>query len=303
MIAARDGRHSSGPGDRASAAGGGAGVLTGAGTAGRLGFVATTLVSAQQSLRLLLGNRLLWLLLIGELIGAVLAFGLAGFPRNRLDGHDLYCLLAWWFQTWVVLPWATMYLAVQAIHGDIEDRTFQYLFLRPVARTALLLGKWLAALTVAAVLVMIGVIGLFVGVALQPDIWGDGVVREPLYAFLAMAVLGAMAYAAFGAWVAATFRRPLVWSAVFVVTQMVTALLPVSAGIRALTVSDPLRRLLIDRVNPDSRLERILWPGDRALRDDVIGSPVLALAILTTVLLTLAVLSYSRAEYDSRLRE
>ncbi|MCR9248476.1 MAG: ABC transporter permease [bacterium] len=268
-----------------------------------LGFAGAMATAFSQTLLLLARNRLLWLLLLGELITGVIAFGLAGFDRNRLAGHDLFCLLAWWFQSWVVLPWATMYLVVQAIHGDVEDRTVQYLFLRPVSRGALLLGKWLAASVLAATLVGAGVAVLFVGVAAVPDIWGDGIEFASLGTYLWLTLCGALAYGAFGCWFSATFRRPLVWAAVFVVSQMIAALLPVAAGVRALTVSDPLRRLLIAHVEPDSRLERILWPGDRALRDEVIGNPVLALAILTTVLLALALYRYRRAEYDARDRE
>jgi len=268
-----------------------------------LGFAGTFIESARQSLLLLLRNRLLWLLFAGELIAGVLAYGIAGYERNRLHGHDLYCMLAWWFQSWVVLPWATMYLSIHAIHSEIEDRTFQYLLLRPVSRAPLLLGKWLAAVVVSAALVAAGAIVLHLGVAANEEIWLDGVERESLFAFVLLSVFGAAAYGAFGVWFAATFRRPLVWAAVFIVLQMVTALLPVSAGVRALTVSDPLRRLLIDRIEPDSGLERILWPGDRAIRDEVIGNPVVALALLSAVLLVLALFSYCRAEYDSRHRE
>ena len=79
--------------------------------------------------------------------------------------------------------------------------------------------------------------------------------------------------------------------------------LPVAAGVRALTVSDPLRRMLIDQIEPDAGLESILWPGDRAVRDEVIGNPVAAMALLTVVLIILALCSYCRAEYDSRPRE
>ncbi|MCA8951314.1 MAG: ABC transporter permease [Planctomycetes bacterium] len=268
-----------------------------------LGAIATLVEAARQSLLLLLRNRLFWLLLLGEVVAAIVAFGIAGSDRHRLDGHDLFCLLAWWFECWVVLPWATMYLTVHAIHAEIEDRTFQYLFLRPVARAPLLLGKWLAAALAATLLVGFGVLVLHVGVAGHPEIWTDGVERESLVAFLGLAGLGSLAYAACGCWFAATFRRPLVWAAIYVVGQMISALLPVSSGVRALTVSDPLRRQLLSWVEPDAQLEQILWPTDRALRDDAVGSPVLALLLLALCLLALALFSYCRAEYDSRERE
>lgn len=272
-------------------------------TSRRLGPLATLIESTRQSLRLLSRNRLMWLLLIGELTAGVVAWGIAGRERLRLDGLDLYCMLAWWFQAWVVLPWATMYLAVHAVHSEIEDRTFQYLFLRPVGRAPLLLGKWLAVSIVAGALVSLGGIVLYFAVAARPEIWSDGVQIAALYTFLELFVAGTLAYAAFGVCFAAAVRRPLVWAAVFVVVQMVIALLPVSAGVRALTVSDPLRRHFADRMEPDQRLEQILWPGERGLEEDMIGEPLVALSVLTASLLAIALYRYCRAEYDSRQRE
>jgi len=271
-------------------------------TAAGLGFAGTWFESMRQSLVLLLRNRLLWLLLIGELVAGIVAWGVAG--RGRLDGFDLYCLLAWWFQAWVVLPWAAMYLAVYAVHSEIEDRTVQYLFLRPVGRVPLLLGKWLASSLVATVLVTIGGLVLYAAVAAHPDIWADGVDPVASHAFVEVFAVGALAYAAFGVCFAAAFRRPLVWGAVFVVLQMVIGLLPISAGVRALTVSDPMRRHLVDRLEPDQRLEQQLWPGQRlGVGEDLIGEPILALLALSAVLLGLGLFSYCRAEYDSRNRE
>lgn len=268
-----------------------------------LALLPTVAVAARQTIALLLRNRLLWLLFIAQLLLGGLAFGLGGVTRERLDGRELYCVLAWWFEAGVVLPWATLYLAVQAVHGDIEDRTFQYLFLRPVGRHGLLLGKWLAVVVLAAVLVLAGGTTLYLGIAARPGIWTDGVDPGLWRAFAVLSCLGAVAYAAIGVWFAATFRRPLVWAALFAVAQMVVALMPVSAGVRSLTVADPLRRFLLERVEPGQRLQRMLWPSERDFRSELIGQPIVAIAVITGVMLLLAVASYCRSEYDSRPRD
>lgn len=268
-----------------------------------LGCLGTILESARQTLLLSLRNRLLWFVLVAELALGAVAFVLGGVAHSRLDGRELYCLLTWWFLAGVVLPWMSLYLAVQAVHGEIEDRTFQYLFLRPVGRAPLLLGKWLAVALLAAVVAALGVSSLFVGIAARPSIWAEGVDFRFLGSFAFVLVLGAVAYAAVGACFAAMFRRPLVIGALAVILQMVVALLPVSAGIRMLTVSDPLRRIVLDQVEPPPRLAAMLWPGERDFRSELVGQPVLSLTILTGVVLLFGLYAYCRTEYDSRSRE
>lgn len=267
------------------------------------GFLGAAFESFRQSLSTLVRVRLLWVFLAGEGIAAVVAYGIAGHDRNRLDGYDLFCLLAWWGLTWLAAPWSAMYLAIHTVYGEIEDRTVQYVFLRPVRRVPVLLGKWLAAATVAAVTLACGVTVLFLAVGAQPGRWALGVDAAPLHAFLVLAVCGAVAYSAVGVASAAAFGRPLVVAAGYVVLQMVAAILPVSAGVRMITVSDPLRRLLVAMIEPGSELENILWPGDRAMRSEVTGSPLTAIAVWVVVLLAFALLRYSRAEYDARERE
>lgn len=268
-----------------------------------LGFLGTMVESARQTLLLLLRNRFLWFVLAAELVLGVLAFGLTGVAHERLDGSELFCLFAWWFLAGVVLPWTTFYLAVQTVHGEIEDRTFQYLFLRPVGRSGIVLGKWLAVVLIAGVVGMFGGAVLFLGVAARPEMWANGVDLRFASAFALVLGVGGVAYAAVGVWIAAVFRRPLVWSAVVLLLQTVIALLPVSAGIRMLTVSDPLRRLVLDRLEPGSRLAQMLWPTERDFRSELVGQPLLSLAVLTLVMLVLCVVSYCRSEYDSRTRE
>lgn len=266
-------------------------------------LVRTTEIARQTTL-LLLQNRLLWIVLVVELGVAVLGFCVGIDPPRQMFGRDLYPRLCWWLLGNVLLPWTAMYFGVQAVHGDIEDRTFQYLFLRPVPRSAILLGKSLAVAMVAAALSVSGALLLFLALLLHGNLWPDPVEWYLLQAFVQGFVLAALAYTAVAVFFAARLRRPLVWSACFIVgLQYFIANLPAKAGIRVLTVADPLRRFLFDSIEPDRRLARALWPAERDFQADHIGHPVQNLLCIAAVALVLALLSYTRSEYDSRERE
>ncbi|MGK0303945.1 MAG: ABC-type transport system involved in multi-copper enzyme maturation permease subunit, partial [Planctomycetota bacterium] len=97
-----------------------------------LGAFATMLESARQTLVMLRYRRILWVAPIGLLLLFAFTFVLAGTARSGNDGAYLYSVFAWWGLCTVIVPWTTLFLGVQAVHGELEDRTSQYLFLRPV---------------------------------------------------------------------------------------------------------------------------------------------------------------------------
>jgi ABC-type transport system involved in multi-copper enzyme maturation permease subunit len=268
------------------------------------GFLPTVLTACRQTLRAHLQWRLgLWVGLFAAILFGVAAL-LAERAHESLDGRSLFLLLSWWIGGTVMVPWGTMYLGVQAVHGPLEDRTYLYEFLRPVPRSALLLGKWLGVSLLAAGGAALLAGGLFAGAATNPDRWGDGLEWDLLGTIVVLFLLAALAYAAVAAWFSALFRRPLAWGTFFVVgLQMLTANLPVSAGLRQLTITDPLRRFVLDAVNPDQRLARGLWPAERAFQSDLVGEPIQDLVVLTAVCLLLAVWWYTRTEFDARNRE
>lgn len=268
------------------------------------GFLATIAVSTAQTL-LRLHHRRFWRWCV---LGIALAFAVGWVVGANARDHDfgraVFCRLAWWLQAFVVTPWFSMWLGVQALHGGIEDRTFQYLFLRPVARTALLLGIWIASGAVAVVVATTGCLALFLGLAAHGDLWPDGVEWAACGVFMSACAIGAIAHAAAAMVFSAWCRRPLVWAALFVVgLQQVTANAPVSAGLRRVTIIDPMRRLVLDGIEPDARLARDLWPAESAFRPELIGSPWSDLLWLVGIALGIAAFGYSRLEYDSRARD
>lgn len=280
----------------------------------RIGSLRTLLESARQTILMLRHRRVFWYVPIALVLLFAFAFVVSGRAHDSVDGAHLYCVIAWWGLGTVIVPWTTLYLGVQAVHGEIEDRTSQYLFLRPVHRVPLLLGKWLAVSLVASLIACGGAAALFAGVGGHPDMWLDG--RDPalLATYCQVLCLGVVAYAATAMLFGAMFRRPLAWAAFFVVgVQMLAANLPVSAGMRRLTITDPLRRVLLDQLEPSRKLARDLWPAERgeALEVDELagsfelelGSPLIDLLIFTGVCLTLGAWRYARTEYESRNRD
>jgi hypothetical protein len=259
---------------------------------------------ARQSLCTLATRRLLLSCVLASLGVAAMTCAVAGRVSERLSGDHLFCLVAWWLHASTLVSFLSVYLGVEAVHGPIEDGTSVYSFLRPVSRAPMLLGTWVACALLGAAIAVFAMASLFAAVAVRADVLPDGPDLSRLAAFATTGALAACAYTAvavlFGAW----FRRPLIWSMGFVVgVQMLAANLPLSAGLRRLTVTDPLRRLLLDRLEPDQRLARMMWPAERVFDPDVVGTPVVELAVLVTACVALAMFHYARTEYGSRDRD
>jgi ABC-type transport system involved in multi-copper enzyme maturation permease subunit len=269
-----------------------------------LGWFPTVLESARQTTSRLRRHRVWWWAAVGALVLFAATWLLAGRANDRINGRSLFCVLTWWLHGTVVMPWLVLYLGVQAVHGGIEDRTFQYLFLRPVGRWSLLLGNWLAVSLAGAVIGIVGTLAMFAGIAGRGELWPDGIDWQLPVVFARSYTLAAIAYAAAAMLFSTCCKRPLVWAAFFVVgLQQLTANLPISAGLRQLTITDPLRRLILDGIEPDARLAHDLWPAESAFRSELIGTPLAELGLFTLVCVLVAAFAYQRTEYDARARD
>src|SRR5262249_50763341 len=135
------------------------------------------------------------------------------------------------------------------------------------SRTAMLLGKWLAASAVAATLVTAGITLLYLALGARGGWRGN--VPPPaamLPGFAQASAFGALAYAGLGALCGAWLKRPLILGLVFLVGwEGALANLPVQASARAFTVHDAVRRLLWSAHAPRGDYEEVvLGPFQRA---------------------------------------
>ena len=132
-----------------------------------------------------------------------------------LTGPGIFGLMVWVFYLRFTVPVLGVSYGTSLIADEVEDRTITYLFTRPISRGAVLLGKYLAFLVSAAVVVLPSVLVTYFLVA--PLLGGSiGQSFPALVTDLGLIALGLAVYGAVFALVGAWFRRPLLAGLVFV---------------------------------------------------------------------------------------
>ncbi|MBK8976403.1 MAG: ABC transporter permease [Planctomycetes bacterium] len=257
-----------------------------------------------------LRNRLLLVALLGALLVSLVApllVAARGFASEVL-ADDFFGVGAYLLGLQGGLPLLACALGADLVHREIADRSATHVFVRPVPRATLLLGRWLAGSLCIAVL--LGLLLALAWLALSiPEL--DWRRREPLHPAvlrgLALgAALAAPAYVAVGCVAGAVFRRPVVWSVVFVLGwEVIASNSPPQAGVRVWTVADPLRRFLLGTIAPPEGdgLHSVLLGSARRFDPAEFPDPLRSLAWFTAIALAVALLVYTRREYDSRSRD
>ena len=261
---------------------------------------------ARQTFLLQLRSRLYWTLMALSICFA----GMFLFvPPNaaRVGGDVLFEVACFLSGFTLVLPFIVLYMAVQAVHGDLEDRTSVYLFTRPVSRVWILLGKWLAVLVLGALFAGVAITALFVVIRYCGRPWEDGALPSlhNYSIYLLGAGLGVFGYASMGVLLGAFFRRPMLLSMFYIVVEQVASRMPAQAGIHSLTVADPVRRFLEGNLEGLERgVRRLLVGRIGQRRSEVLEyafqDPITSMCKLAVVVLALALWVYTRRQYDAR---
>ena len=141
--------------------------------------------------------------------------GQIGGRAVSLDGPDIFGLMIWTFYLRFTVPVLGVFYGTALIADEVEDRTITYLFTRPVARSAVLAGKYLAYLACAAVVVLPSVTIVYF---LVVPLLGGSIGRNfpALLVDLGLIGAGLAVYGAVFALVGAWFRRSLLTGFVFV---------------------------------------------------------------------------------------
>jgi len=123
-----------------------------------------------------------------------------------------------------IVPAIGVFYGTSLIADEVEDKTITYLFIRPIPRGAVVLGKYLAyILCVTSVVLPSAAVVFMVMVPFQDmaPLFGS-FVRD-----LGVLALGLAAYGAVFLWAGALFRRPLVGGLLFVFGwEQLAAVLP-----------------------------------------------------------------------------
>ncbi len=132
----------------------------------------------------------------------------------RLGGPSIFGLMMWFLFLRFIVPVLGIFYGTALMADEVEDKTVTYLFTRPIPRSAVLIGKYLAYLASTVLIVLPSVILVYFLVV--PI--GDGsiaatfptLVRDLALLALGLGVYGAL-FSAVGAWI----RRPVLFGLFF----------------------------------------------------------------------------------------
>jgi ABC-type Na+ efflux pump permease subunit len=127
-------------------------------------------------------------------------------------GPSTFGLIVWVVYLGFVVPVLGVFYGTSLIADEVEDRTITYLFTRPLRRGAVLLGKYLAYLACAVLMVLPSVLIVYFLVVPFGDIPGT---FTALVIDLAVLSLGLAVYGGLFACVGAATPRPLLAGLVF----------------------------------------------------------------------------------------
>ena len=150
-------------------------------------------------------------------IRALVEWASLGLPivnGSRIGGPAIFGMIIWLVYIRFILPVLGVFYGTALIADEVEDKTITYLFTRPIPRSAVLFGKYLAYLVCTTLLVLPSVVVVYFVII---PLGGAGIGAEfpALASDLGMLILGLAAYGAVFAFVGARFKRPIVMGLVF----------------------------------------------------------------------------------------
>jgi len=181
-----------------------------------------------------------------------------GFRINgaTATGSTVFGLMMWLLYIRFIVPILGVFFGTSLIADEVEDKTITYLFTRPIPRSAVLLGKYLAYVACTVLLVLPSVILVFF---LIVPMGGSSIASEfpALLTDLAMLALGLIAYGAVFALVGTRLKRPLIIGLVFAFGWEPAVLL-FPGYLRRLTVAYYLQALVKHEMPSDSATSVLL---------------------------------------------
>jgi len=221
-----------------------------------------------------------------------LAEGSDGIGGMQVDGAALFGIMIWLLYVRVIVPVLGVFYGTALIADEVDDKTLTYLFTRPIPRSAVLAGKYLAYLACTSLLVMPSVVLVFF---LAVPIGASSVAAEfpGLVADLGMVALGLAAYGAVFAFVGTSVKRPLVAGLIFAFGWE-PAILLVPGYLKWLSVAYYLQGLVKHEMPQESPVSALL----QVFREvPSLATSLVALAIIVFLGVSLAGRAVERREY------
>ncbi len=241
-------------------------------------------------LGILLGGPVILALLIRVLVATT--FGAFRINGSAVGGDAIFGMMIWLLYIRFILPILGVFYGTALIADEVEDKTITYLFTRPIPRSAVLLGKYLAYLACTVLLVLPSVVLVFFFIV--PMGGGSiGAAFPALAADLAMLAVGLTAYGAVFSFVGARVKRPLVVGLVFAFGwEQAVLLFP--GYLKRITVAYYLQALVKHEMPQDSAVSMLLQVFHEV---PSLATSLVSLAVIVGVSLWLAGRVVEQREY------
>jgi ABC-type transport system involved in multi-copper enzyme maturation permease subunit len=133
-------------------------------------------------------------------------------PLRRIEATVVFGVMIWLLFLRFIVPVLGVFYGTSLIADEVDDKTITYLFTRPVRRSAVLMGKYIAYLVCTTLVVLPGVMLVYF---LTVPFAQIGAGFRMLVTDLALLAIGLAAYGGLFALVGTVLKRPLVVGLVF----------------------------------------------------------------------------------------
>jgi ABC-type transport system involved in multi-copper enzyme maturation permease subunit len=223
-------------------------------------------------------------------------FDLAGASGIRINnmavnGPAIFGLMIWAFFMKFSVPVLGVFYGTSLIADEVEDKTITYLFTRPIAREAVLIGKYLAYLACTVFVVLPSIV--LVWVLVIPMGGSLGANFLDLIKDLGIVAVGLAVYGAVFAFIGAYFKRPLLIGLAFIFGWE-TAVLAFPGSFKLFSVAYYLQGL-VPHAMPNDSTASLLQAIFR--ETPTLTNSVVTMTLILVVFLGLAARIVARREY------
>jgi len=231
---------------------------------------------------------------LAALIAVLTRTSLGAFRINgaAVGGATIFGMIIWLLYIRFIVPILGVFYGTSLIADEVDDKTITYLFTRPIPRSAVLLGKYLAYLACTVLLVLPSV--MLVYFLIVPVGGGSIAAAFPsLVMDFGMLIVGLAAYGAVFSLVGAKVKRPLVVGLVFAFGWEPTVLL-FPGYLKRATIAYYLQALVTHEMPQESAVSLLMQVFHEV---PSVATSLLCLAVIIGLTLWLAGRAVEGREY------
>ena len=232
--------------------------------------------------------------LMATIVRLVIAVGGSTMKVNSVavtGGPAIFGLMIWAFYVRFAIPVLGAFYGTALIADEVDDKTITYLFTRPIPRSAVLVGKFLAYLVCTMCVVMPSIVLVWLVIIPMGGSLGESF--PDLVKDLGLLAVGLAVYGAVFAYVGSAVKRPLLVGLFFVIGWE-NAVMAFPGYLKRFTVSYYVQGLVPHAMPNDSTVSLVqrIFRETPSLSESVIGMSVILFGFLW-----LGARTVSRREY------